>query len=292
LNLLNIFSHLFGGFLAGYSSWLSSRGGVPWGFGENFLGTLFITGVFSSLFLGFNSAFLSLGNEMRYSKALRLFSTGVATGLAIPMLGAVLFSMVFDVGGLSQKFPTLVTRCFWWITLAGCISFARYVIMGSSKSGFVSFVSLVPGVLFSGILLDRFFLPRDGFFVGAIVFGVCSGASQGLGLELLKEAWIESASQGMFKPQFILETEEFIAGRGDFCDMTFPDGPEQLFAIVEKDSVHFLTVLDENPLCIVGKGRIRHKALVDGDAIKIGPEVWIYHNRYARTRDAIPQGAV
>ncbi len=289
MNLLNLLAHLLSGLLAGYASWMSLREGTPWAFGGGFLATLFSTGIFSACFVGFSFSLLSLGNEMRYSKALRYFSTGAATGLAIPMTGAVLFSLVFDVMDLHHRFPDIVIRCLWWVTLSGSIAGARGIALGNSKAGMISFLGLAPGLLLAGLLFDRFFVPRELFLVGSIVLGLAAGSGLGIGLELLKEAWLESSSSSLLRAQYILETEEFTAGRGDHFDMSLSEGPKNRFVIIEKEGIHFIEVLADEPLVLSGGGRFRYRVLCEGDAIIVDDQVWIYHTRYMRTRDALPQ---
>lgn len=290
MNLLNFAAHVLSGLLAGYASWLSLRdGGTPWSLGDGFLGTLLTSGVFSACFIGSMFALVSYGNEMNHSKALRIFSSGSAIGLAIPMLGTAVFSLVFDIMGLASNFPYVVFRGFWWLSLAFSLSLSRGVLLGNAHSGVIAFLGLTPGFLFSGLLLDKFFIPNEAWLLGSLVFGLVAGISMGFTLELLKGAWLELSTTAPLKPQFILESDEFTAGGTEMNDMTIEDGPEHFFVISEKDGVHFLEVLCDEPLLIVGRGRFRYRALNDGDVIQIGVQSWIYHNRMVRSRDAVPE---
>lgn len=268
------------------------RGQMPWGFREQFLGTLMTTGVFSAFLLGLCPALLCLGNELRYPKAARVFTSNSAAGLAVPMMGTVVYSLLFDILGLSQRMPGLVARSLWWLTLALALSVARGVTVGNVRSGMVGFLGVAPGLLFAGLLFDRFFLPRELFLPGSLILGGATGFSLGLGLELLKESWLEAADKRSLQPQYVLEAEEFSAGSGDHCDLTLSHGPEHRFMILERDGIHSLEVLAGDPLTVGKGGRFRYRVLADGDTIHVNGDIWVYHTRVARTRDVLPQAAV
>jgi hypothetical protein len=291
LSILHLLAHLFGGCLAGYGAWLSFRGGVPWSFAEGFQATLLSSGVFSAAFLGIIAALTSLGNEFRPGKAVRLASSAAAVGLAVPMLGVAVFALGLSVSGLALRLPELVIRAGWWLCFSATLAIARGILIGNTFAGVGAFLGLAPSLLLSGLLLDRFFLPREMWLVGTVVMGISAGAGQGIALELLKQAWLEAGHGHPLNPQLILETEEVTVGSADTCDLSLPDCPDAYFTIFEKDGLHILESVEDDPVPFVGKGQLRYRALVDGDAVKIGDQVWVYHNRLVRTRDAVAQAA-
>ena len=277
------------GLLAGHAAWLSFRGGIPWSFGENFLSTVLTTGVFSSIFLGLTLALPALLGEYRPRKAIEIFASAAALGLALPMTLAVAYDVLLGALHLSSFMPFLLRRSFWWCLLAIAIAVSRALAIGTPTAGFRAFIGLIPGFLFGGMLLDLFFLPRDWNWLGSMVLGAIVGLTQSLALDLLKEAWLEEFSPRLLKRQYILETEEFVVGSEEHCDLSLPEGPEQWFQISERDGMHALEILDETQPVLVGATRFRFHILHDGDAINLGDKVFIYHNRYARARDAVPE---
>lgn len=249
------------------------------------------TGIFSAFLLGLGAALLSLGNEMRYGKALRLFSSNSAAGFAIPMVGAVLFSLVFEVFGKSLRVPFFVERSMWWLTLALGVSLARGAVLGNFRGALVGLMGLAPGLLFAGLLMDRFFVPRDVWLIGSLVFGGVAGFSLAFSMELLKGAWLEFPAENFLCRQYILETEEFFVGSGDYCDMTLGDGPEHRFMILDRDGMHSLETLSGDPVLVRGRGKFRYRILSEGDTIQIDDRVWVYHSRILRTRDVVGEAA-
>ncbi len=266
------------------------RGGTPWAFGEGFLQTLLSTGVFSGIFLGLVFAFPPLFGEKRASKAFRRFLTAGATGLAVPMMGAVLFALSTELLKISASSGKILPRFLWWTVFASSIGISRALLIGNSRAALNSLVGLLPGMWFGGLFSDLVLVPRGGSATGFLFLGFCAGLGLSLSLEVLKEAWLEESSGETFRIQFILETEEFLVGSSEDCDFSVFEGPAHFFLISERDGVHILEALDDLPV-ICASGRFRYRALLDGDCIDIWGQPFVYHSRYSRTRDVVPEGA-
>ncbi|MBF0500812.1 MAG: hypothetical protein HQM09_11810 [Candidatus Riflebacteria bacterium] len=283
------------GLLAGYAVWAVSSLGTPWAFGDEFLGTLFSTGVFGAILLGGVFGFTSYGNERQLGKALRRFAGAGAIGLAIPATAAVLYALTSDGMHLFSFMPALVRRLFWWFTLAAALGAARGFWIGETRAACIAILGLAPGVTMAGVSADLIFFGHGYYLIGSIFLGVATGFTMGLAVELLKENWLEEIDIGDapldFRRQFLLETDEFVATSEGDCDFSLPEDVGISFTISERDGMRILESLDGEPIQ-VGKALCRYRVLVDGDAIRIGNEAWIYHTRWARTRDVMPEAAV
>lgn len=280
------------GLFAGYAAWLTFREPVPWAFGDGFLPTLFTTGVFGAVFLGLVMAFPPLFQDWQARKAAHQFLAGSATALAFAMPAAVVYAIVTGETGLPRLLPVMVLRALWWSLLALALAGCRGFLTGSVTSACYSLSGLLPGLVFPGLLLDLFFLPRGLWLPGALFFGLVAGVCLALSLDLLKEAWLEEVSStSPWRPEYLLEGEEFIAGADEDCDLVIPDAPSHFFSIIEKDGVHILEALDETPIQVTG-GRFRCRLLVDGDVIQAPGRALVFHTRLARSRDVLPEAAV
>ena len=281
---------ILAGLFAGYASWLTLRGGIPWAFGDNFLSTLLNCGIFSSIFLGLMVALPPLLNEFQPRKALHLFAPAAATGLALPMTTAVIFSWIGDMIDITRIMPYYLHRSVWWLVFSFSIAASRAILVGNRESFPRNLLGLIPGILLPGLLSDAFFAPRGNFFWGSMILGISTGAGLAMSLELLKDAWLEEFSSSPLHAQYLLESDEFVAGSSEDCDLTLSAYSSHSFSIVEKDGLHVLEAIDEYPV-IINNGRFKYRILVEGDAIRIDNKTWIYHSRYARTRDAMPEAA-
>ena len=289
MNLLQFLIHLGAGALAGHAAWLSFRSGIPWSFGENFLGTVLTCGVFSSLFLGLVRALPTLIVDQRPRRAAEIFAPAAAIGLALPMTAAVLYSLAVDTLQLGTLMPYILRRALWWSIFAVSLAISRGLIIGNPLSACRAFIGLIPGFLCGGLALDFFFLTRELNWAGSLWLGLCAGLTLSLALDLLKESWLEEFSPRTLRRQFLLETEDFLIGSDDACDLTLETGPDQWLLIAEKDAIHTIEALDENIPVVIGTCRFRYHVLNDGDALHFGDRVFIYHTRYARSRDALSE---
>lgn len=286
-----LLQHTMSGLLAGYAAWLTFRETDPWTFGDGFLATLFTTGVFGAVLLGLGAALPPLVNDWQARQAGRLLLAHALPALAFAMPIAVLFALVSGSTGLARMAPVLVVRTLWWSLLAAALGACRGFVTGSCRTAAHTMAGLLPGLVAGGLLLDRFFVPRGLWLVGSLFFGAVIGACLALALDLLKEAWLEDLGYGgRWRPQYLLETEEFVAGSDEDCDLILPEAPCQAFSITEKDEGHVLESLDESPIKVTG-GRFRCRLLVDGDVFEVAGRTFVYHNRLARTRDTAPQPA-
>ncbi|MFZ2956417.1 MAG: hypothetical protein WA705_05970 [Candidatus Ozemobacteraceae bacterium] len=275
--------------------WGTGSFGAPWSFGEDFLPTLLVTCIFGGVLLGSIFGFLSYGNEGRPGKALRRFAGAGAFGLAIPVTAAVVFSFAQDGLQLFSFMPWIVRRALWWTTLAASLGAARGFWIEDTRAGCIALLGLVPGVTLAGVACDLVFFAHGLYLAGSLLLGIATGCSMGLAVELLKESWLEEVDGPLralgLQRQFLLETEEFVAVHEGDGDFSLNEDAGVAFTIIEKDGIHILESLDGEPIRI-GNGRYRYRTLLDGDAIHIGVEAWIYHTRWARTRDVLPEAAL
>ncbi|OIP22548.1 hypothetical protein AUK22_10480 [bacterium CG2_30_54_10] len=279
------------GLLAGYASWLTFREPSPWSFGDGFLATVLTTGVFVAVFMGLGMAFPPLFNEWNARKAARFFFAAAAPAMAFAMPAAVIYAIAIGYTGLAKLLPVVVMRAAWWSLLATAMAGCRGFLTGSVGSACYSLSGFLPGLLFPGLMLDLFFLPRGMWLLGALFFGVVAAVCFAISLDLLKEAWLEDLTNNSpWRPEFILESEELVAGADPDCDLVIPRAPSHLFSIIEKDGLHILESVDDTPIEITG-GKFRCRLLVDGDLIEVPGMTIIYRNRLARTRDVLPEAA-
>ncbi len=286
-----LFHHTLAGVFAGYGAWLTFRATDPWTFGEGFLPTLFTSGVFAALLLGLAAALPPLFDDWQARKAGHQFLAAAVPALAFAMPATVVFAIVAGSTGLARVLPLLVLRAFWWSLLAAALGACRGFVTGSLRAAATTGAGLLPGLVGPGLLFDLFFLPRGLWLPGSLFLGAVAGACLALALDLLKEAWLEDlGGSAPWRTQFLLETEEFVAGGDEDCDLVLPEAPPQAFSILEKDEGHVLESLDDTPIKVTGC-RFRCRLLVDGDVIEAGGRTLVYHNRLARSRDAVPQPA-
>ncbi|HNW35182.1 MAG TPA: FHA domain-containing protein [Candidatus Ozemobacteraceae bacterium] len=290
LNLLPIIDAAFIGLIAGWASWLSLRGIVPWGFGEGFLSTTLTTGLFSALLIGGDQAVNALWHEGRPRKAGQRFFAAAAVGLAFSMLAAVLFALLGEWAGLSRHAPEILLRLLWWAILSVALVVARGIVMSAPRAACQSFIGLAPALILAGLTADILLFPRGVWVGGCLLIGTAAALGPAVSLELLKEAWIEEPVATGWPTQYRLEAEELLAGSDDECDLSLEEGPGQWFVISEHDGVHVLECLDETPVSFIG-GRYRYRPLVDGDVMHLGKRNFIYRTRYSRSRDALPEAA-
>lgn len=278
---------LFAGLCAGYAAWLTLRDGIPWDFSGDFLRTLLTTGVFCSVFTGVASAVPAITREFNFRKAFVWFAPAAALGLALPMTFVVVFSFAMEIGRGWGAISPIVGRALWWLVLAFSLAVAFSSFRGNLKIFFKVFLALGPSVFFVGQLNDRFFIPRGMWLQGSLVLGVSVGAGVWIIFELLKESWLEEYKSGTLVPQYILDTEEFLVGSDENCDLTTSEGPSQIFCIMEKDGFHSLEVVDSEPVYISGT-RFKYRVLVEGDLIRVEKRVFIFRTRFSRSRDVVP----
>ncbi len=286
-----LLQHTVSGLFAGYAAWFTFRDSDPWTFGDGFLTTLFTTGIFGAVLLGLGAALPPLFDDWQARKAGHLFFANALPALAFAMPTAVLFALLAGSTGLPRLAPVLVVRTLWWSLLTAALGACRGFVTGNLRTAASTMAGLLPGLVAAGLLLDLFFVPRGLWLAGSLFFGAVTGACLALALDLLKEAWLEDLGRGgLWRPQYLLDAEEFVAGSDEDCDLILPEAPAQAFSITEKDEGHILESLDEAPIKVTG-GRFRCRLLVDGDVFEVAGRTFVYHNRLARTRDTAPQPA-
>jgi hypothetical protein len=205
------------------------------------------------------------------------------------MVGGVIFSILAGFIVDRAVLPMGVLRFGWWTFLAIFLSGAFGFLHGSFKVLCRTMLGLTPSFIIAGIILDKYFLPKQEWLQAFLLLGLCVGIGFAIAWELLKEAWIEEDRGGYLVFRYILESTDFVIGSSDDCDLTIDFGPEHLLCITEKDSLHTLEVLEEHESVKVNSSYIRYRTLVEGDVIKIADKTFVYHSKLARSRDAIPE---
>lgn len=291
MNWLFFFEVCFSGLVAGLFTWLVSPGGQPWDLIENFQTGLLTTGVFCGLFTGLVMSLPVLVRERRVSKAISYLASSASVGLAVTMLGGVIFTMITNIISANTVIPVGVLRFFWWLFLSCCLSGCYGILYGSVKIMCRSMMGLTPAFIVAGAFVDRFFILPGHYLLSFLFLGGMIGFGFALSWELLKESWLDEEISRYIVYRYYLDGPEFVAGSSDECDLTLPDGPENLFLISEKDELHVVEALDDKQGLRVNHGRFRYRVLIDGDVINVGNRVFVYHTKLARTRDVMPEAA-
>ncbi len=289
LNWIFFVEGTIAGLLAGYASWLVAPAGISWNVLLNFQTTILTVGVFSGVFTGIIYAIPHLSRERRLKKFLGQLLPGTSVGLAIPMLGGVVYTIFAEIVVEHLNVPGGVVRFFWWLLLSILISTGFGILNHSLKIMCRTMMGLIPSFLISGVMLDKIFLPHEEYLKGALFIGVIIAVGYVVSWELLKDAWLEEEINSSVTFRYFIDSADFIIGSSDNCDLSLEDGPEQILCISCNDGVHALDVLAEEHRIVVNSSRIRHRVLVDGDVISIGNRKFVYHSKLARSRDIIPE---
>jgi len=291
VNWLFYFEVCFAGLVAGFITWLVSPEGNPWDLVENFQTGLLVTGVFCGLFAGLVTSLPVIIMEKRLAKAAACWISSTSIGLSVTMLGGVIFAMFTDFVLSYTVIAGGVIRFFWWMYLSVCLSGCFGIMHGSLRIMCRSLMGLTPALIIAGAFVDRFFLSDSHYLLAFLLLGGMTGSGFALAWEILKESWLDEYVGRWIVFRYYIDGPEFVAGSADECDLTLPEGPENLFVITEKDGLHIIEAHDDDVSLRINQGRCRHRVLVDGDSIVIGSRVFIYHSKLARSRDVMPEAA-
>jgi hypothetical protein len=277
------------GLLGGYAAWLVSPAGISWNVLLNFQATILTVGVFSGIFTGLVYALPHLSRERRPTKFFAQLVSCTSVGLAIPMLGGVVYTILAEIIVEQLNVPGGVARFFWWLLLSLLISTCFGILNHSLKIMCRTMMGLIPSFLISGVVLDKVFLPHEEYLKGALFIGVIISVGYIIAWELLKDAWLDEEINSSVSFRYFIDSADFIIGSSDTCDLSLDDGPAQILCISCNDGIHALDVLGDENRIVVNSSRIRHRVLVDGDVISIGSRRFTYHSKLARSRDIIPE---
>lgn len=291
MNWLFYFEICVSGLLAGFCTWLVSPGGNPWDLIGNFQSGLLTTGVFCGLFAGLASALPVIIMERKSSKFVAYWISATSVGLSVTMLGGVVFAIFADLLTANVIVAAGVLRFFWWLFLSVCLSACFGILHGSLKIMCRTMMGLTPAFIVAGAFSDRFFLHDNHFLLSFLFLGGMAGFGFALAWEVLKESWLDEERSSLVIFRYYIDGSEFVAGSADECDLSFEDGPANLFVITEKDGIHTVEALDDSASMRVNRARFRYRTLVDGDTILVGERVFIYHSKLARSRDVLPEAA-
>lgn len=273
--------------LTGLGAWLIAPDSNPWNLVDNFQTGLLVTGIFSGLFTGLVSSLPIIFMERRWSKALTYWISATSIGLSVTMLGAVIFAMSAGLINSHVLLPVGVMRFFWWLFLSFCLSAGFGILHNSIKIMCRTLMGLTPAFIIAGSSIDRFV--HSHLLLSFLFLGVMLAFGFAIAWELLKESWLDEEVGRFVTYRYYIDNHDFLVGAADECDLTLTTGPANLFAIVEKEGVHFVEVLEDEGQVKINRTALRYRALVDGDTIQAGSRTFVYHSRLARSRDVMPE---
>ncbi|MDN5279966.1 MAG: hypothetical protein PWR01_3931 [Clostridiales bacterium] len=291
MNWLFMIEVCFSGLIAGVFAWLVSPAGNPWDMFGNFQTSLLSTGIFSGLFIGLVSALPVLLMEKRLVKAAGYWISATSVGLAINMLAAVVFTIFGEVILDRIIISEGLIRFFWWIFMSVSLSICFGILHHSVKIGCRALMGLTPGFLIAGTLVDKFFLIEHRWLMSYLFIGGVVGSCFAIVWDLLKESWLDEDPGGWFIFRYYIDCPEFIAGGVNECDLSIDGASDNIFAIVEKDGLHSLEVLDDKQVIRINNCHFRYRVLTDGDIIAVEGRCFVYHSKLARSRDILPEAA-
>ena len=289
MNFLFFIESCLSGIIAGLISWLLFRGGNPWDLIGNFQTSLMTSSMFCGLFAGLISSIPVLIMERRFYKALNYLISPFLICFSITALGSTIYSLVMEsIINTGTNIPLSVLRFFWWLLLAIGLSCSFSFIHNSLKILCKTLMGLIPAFIITGALIDKLFTIDNHYLLSFLFLGLMIGLGFAIVWELLKDGWLDEYRGYGITFRYYLD-EDFSAGSSNECDLTLQEGPEILFYITEKDSVHVFELQDSEFRACVNSSKFRYRALVDGDKINIGDRVFIYHSSYSRIREEMPE---
>ena len=289
MNFLFFLESCISGLLAGLISWLLYRGGNPWDLLGNFQISLMASSIFCGMFSGLVSSTQILVMERKVKKATNYFLSSFIVCFSITALGSVVYSLIMEsVINNGTQLSTSVLRFFWWLLLAIELSCGFGFLHNSLKVLCKTLMGFTPAFIIAGALVDKTFLLDNNYLLSFLFLGLIIGLSFAIAWELLKEGWLDEYRGYGITFRYYLEGE-FSAGSSDECDLTLQDGPETLFIIVERDSVHIFELQVNEFRASVNGSKFRYRALVDGDKINVGERAFIYHSTYSRIKEEMPE---
>lgn len=289
MNFLFFIESSISGIIAGFLSWLLYRGGNPWDLLGNFQVSLMTSSMFCGLFAGLISSIPIIIMERRFYKALNYFVSPFLICFSLTALGSVIYSIIMEsIIDSGAIIPLTVLRFFWWLLLAIGLSCTFSFLYSSLKMLCKTLMGFIPAFIVTGALIDKIFLLDNNYILSFLFLGLMIGIGHAIAIDLLKEGWLDEYRGSGITFRYYLE-DEFSAGNSNECDLSLPEGPEVLFYITEKDSVHIFELQDSEFRASVNGSKFRYRALVDGDKINIGERDFIYHSSFSRIREEMPE---
>lgn len=277
--------------LAGLFTWLVTPEGNPWDLFANFQQSLLANGLFYGLFVGLASSIPVLVMEKRLSKFFSIFISASLVGLAVIMMAAVVYTIIGELAINHLILSVSSVKLFWWLYLSIALSSCFAILYHSLKIFCRALMGLTPGFLISGSLVNKLFVAEQSWLMAYIFVGLVIACCFVLAWELLKEAWLDEDGGSGFLFRYYLDSPEFVVGGSDNCNLSIDGMPAQLFVIYEKEGLHNLEVFDDKSILRINNCRFRYRVLIDGDIIKAGDRTFVYHSKFARSRDILPEAA-
>ncbi|MGM0598639.1 MAG: FHA domain-containing protein [Candidatus Rifleibacteriota bacterium] len=291
MNWLYFLEVSFSGILAGLITWLVTPEGNPWDLFDNFQKSLLANGLFYGLFVGLVSAIPVLINEKRLSKCFGIFISASAVGLAVIMMSTVVYTILGELAINHLILSVSTVKLFWWLFLSIALSSCFAILHHSMKIFCRALMGLTPGFLIAGSLVNKLFVAEQNWLMAYLFVGLIISCCFVLAWELLKEAWLDEESGSGFLFRYYLDSPEYFIGGSDDCNLSIDGMPAQLCVIFEKEGLHYLEVFDDKSILKINNCRFRYRVLIDGDIIKAGDRTFIYHSKFARSRDILPEAA-
>lgn len=289
MNFLFFIESCLSGILAGLISWLLYRGGNPWDLIGNFQTSLMTSSIFCGFFAGFVSSFPILIMERKLRKATYYLISAFIICFSITALGSVIYTLLMEsIIDKGINISHSILRFFWWLLLAIELSCGFGFLHNSLKSLCKNLMGFTPAFIIAGALIDKSFLTDNNYLLAFLFLGLIIGLGFAIIWELLKDGWLDEYRGYGITFRYYLD-DEFSAGSSEECDLTLQEGPETMFYITEKDSVHIFELQDNEFRASVNGSKFRYRALVDGDKINIGERAFIYHSSYSRIREEMPE---
>ena len=289
MNFLFFLESCLSGILAGLLSWLLYRGGNPWDLIGNFQTSLMTSSTFCGLFAGLVSSIPILIMERRFIKSINYFISPFIICFSLTALGSTVYSLLMEsIIDSGTNIPLTVLRFFWWLLLAIGLSCTFSFIYNSIKILCKTLMGFIPAFIVAGALIDKIFLLDNYYLLSFLFLGLMIGLGFVIIWELLKEGWLDEYRGYGITFRYYLE-DDFSVGSSNECDLTLPEGPEVLFYITEKDSVHVFELQSSDFRASVNGSKFRYRALVEGDKINIGEREFIYHSTLSRIKEEMPE---
>ncbi len=289
MNWLFFIESTFSGVFAGYITWLLTPAGNNWNILIDFQTSLLSVGIFCGLFVGLFRCISPAVRERRLLKSIKSFIFGFSTGLALSMFGSVVFTILARFGGTKFSISDSTIRILWWTCLGMCIASSFGILYKSLKILFRAFLGITPGIIISGLAIDKYFLPNEAYLLAIVFTGAVSAISLAIAWEILKDAWLDEELTFMIKYRFFIDSPDYYIGSSDDCELSIEIGPPKLMCLSEKNGLHILEIFDDKSCLMINSHKFRYKTLVDGDIITIGERKLVYHSRFARSQDIIPE---
>ncbi len=288
MNWLFIMESMGAGLMAGLASYAIVEPSFLWSSMEDFTPILFVSIVFSGVFVGLIFSFPLFLYERSLSKLLKRFIFAASTAAVFVALGVISYRLLIETYFKLNTMQGKADRLLWWISLGTCQCASFGMLGGGYKNWGRAIMGIVPTLVVVGSIIDVGLSTDLSLLSSFLLLGIVVGAGYGIVWDLLRESWLDEFPTKTLGFRYYLDSENFWLGSSRLCDITIAQGPEVSFKITETDGMHILETFGE-PLIKINKNKVKYKILEDGDVLELGTKKLVYHTRIARSRDIIPE---